>query len=151
MREEKNSAYTVGLLREGQLSGAAELERLCFSEPWSEQALTLLLGENAFGVACERDGRVVAYGGMLTVLDEGQITNIAVHPDARRQGIGRALLTEMLRLARERGLSEISLEVRASNEAAIALYERMGFAVAGRRRHFYRDPTEDALVMLLAL
>ena len=151
MREEKNQAYTVGLLREGQLSGAAELERLCFSEPWSEQALALLLGETAFGVACEQDGRVIAYGGMLTVLDEGQITNIAVHPDARRQGIGRTLLTEMLRLARERGLAEISLEVRASNEAAIALYESMGFAVAGRRRHFYRDPTEDALVMLLAL
>ena len=142
---------TVCPLCAEHLAGAAELERLCFSEPWSEQALALLLGENAYGVACLQNGRVIGYGGMLTVLDEGQVTNIAVHPEAQRQGVGHALVEAMLREARNRGLAEISLEVRASNAAAIGLYERFGFAVAGRRRHFYRDPAEDALVMLLGL
>ncbi len=147
----ENRTFTVCPLGAAHLSGAAELERLCFSEPWSEQALALLLGETAYGIACVQDGRVIAYGGMVTVLDEGQITNIAVHPEARRQGIGRALLSEMIRQARKRGIAEISLEVRESNAAAIGLYESLGFLVAGRRRRFYRDPAEDALVMLLAL
>lgn len=147
----ENRTFTVCPLDASHLAGAAELERLCFSEPWSERALALLLGESAYGVACVQNGRVIAYGGMMTALDEGQVTNIAVHPDARRQGVGRALLSEMLREAQRRGLTQISLEVRASNAAAIGLYESFGFAVAGRRRHFYRDPAEDALVMLLGL
>ena len=129
----------------------AELEALCFSEPWSEKSLELLLGETATGFVCVRDGRVLAYGGMLIAPDEGQITNVAVHPDARREGLGRAIVDALIDEARARGLEQISLEVRVSNLAAIALYERAGFAIAGKRKNFYRRPTEDALVMLKSI
>ena len=133
------------------LAQAAELEAECFAEPWSEKALSLLLGDGAVGYACLRDGTLLAYGGMLIAVDEGQITNIAVRSDARRQGCGRAIMRALEREAIARGLVQISLEVRASNTAAIALYEGIGYQTAGRRRGFYRHPTEDALVMLKTL
>lgn len=134
------------------LEAVAELERLCFSEPWSENALTFLLGDTALGlVALDENGRAIAYVGMLIAPDEGQITCVAVHPSARRQGLGRALIDRLILEAAARGLEQISLEVRVSNEAAIALYERAGFYRAGVRRNFYRKPTEDALVMLRKL
>ena len=136
------------LMKREHLEGVAELERLCFSEPWSEKALELFLDRSAFAVVCTEEERVVAYGGMLTVLDEGQITNVVTHPDHRRRGYGNEVLSAMLDEAGRRGLGEISLEVRASNSAAISLYETAGFAIVGRRRNFYRQPTEDALVML---
>lgn len=133
------------------LEGVAELERLCFAEPWSAKALELLLGDGAYAHVCVVDGEVVAYGGMLLALDEGQVTNVAVHPAHRRRGYGERVFSAMLEEARQRELIQISLEVRASNEAAITLYEKTGFTVAGRRRNFYKHPTEDALVMLKAL
>ena len=133
------------------LSDVAALERLCFGEPWSERALELLLTDWALGIVAERDGRAVAYVGMLIALDEGQITNVAVHPDLRRAGLGAAVVEAMVVEARRLGLTQISLEVRASNQAAIALYRRFGFFEAGRRKGFYRDPREDALVMILEM
>ena len=136
------------LMKQEHLEGVAMLERLCFGEPWSAKALELLLGDGAFAVVCTEGQDVLAYGGMLSVLDEGQVTNIAVHPDHRRCGLGRRVLETMLEEAERRGLTEISLEVRASNHAAISLYEQAGFSVVGRRRSFYKQPTEDALVML---
>ena len=136
------------LMKQEHLEGVATLERLCFGEPWSAKALELLLGNGAFAVVCTEGQDVLAYGGMLSVLDEGQVTNIAVHPDHRRCGLGRRVLETMLEEAERRGLMEISLEVRASNHAAISLYEQAGFSAVGRRRSFYKQPTEDALVML---
>ena len=136
------------LMKQEHLEGVATLERLCFGEPWSAKALELLLGDGAFAVVCTEGQDVLAYGGMLSVLDEGQVTNIAVHPDHRRCGLGRRVLETMLEEAERRGLMEISLEVRASNHAAISLYEQAGFSAVGRRRSFYKQPTEDALVML---
>ncbi len=124
------------------------LERLCFADPWSESSLALLLSETALGfVVCDGE-RAVAYAGMLCVAGEGQITNVAVHPDYRRRGLGRTAVEALLQYAREHDFFEISLEVRASNRAAIALYENLGFSVGGTRRSFYQKPTEDALVML---
>lgn len=138
----------VRRLEECDLAVVAELERLSFAEPWSERALAYLLGESALGVVCLCEGRVVAYGGMQLVLDEGQITNIAVAPDCRRRGYGLAVMEALEREARVRGLVQISLEVRASNEAAIGLYRRLSYREAGRRKGFYRHPVEDALVMI---
>ena len=135
-------------LAEEHLSEVAELERLCFSEPWSEKSLTLLLGDMALGVVCVLDGRVLAYGGMLLAPDEGQITNVAVHPSCRRCGYGRAVTEALLQSAQERELEQVALEVRASNQPAIALYQAFGFEVLGTRKRFYRQPTEDALVMV---
>ena len=94
------------------------------------------------------DPVVTAYGGMLITVDEGQITNIAVHPDYRRKGLGAAIVRTLLRHAKDAKLESVSLEVRASNAAAIKLYEQAGFVEMGRRKGFYQKPTEDALVMV---
>lgn len=137
------------------LNGAAELEKLCFSSPWSASSLELLTNDG-IGVgyvltvpaAPGAEPTVVAYGGMLITVDEGQITNVAVHPDHRRCGYGAAIVRALLRHAKDERLETVSLEVRASNTAAIELYKKAGFAEAGRRKGFYTKPTEDALVMV---
>ena len=132
------------------LRSVASLEQLCFTEPWSEGALELLCREGGLGVvipADTPDGAALAYGGMTLVLDEGAITNIAVRPDCRRQGLGRAIVLSLIEQARALGVTDIYLEVRVSNEAAIALYRSLGFAVVGTRKGFYRHPAEDAFVM----
>ena len=133
------------------LAGVASLEKAVFERPWSEQALTLLCGESAFGFAFVTGDTVSAYGGMLTVLDEGQITNIATHPDHRRKGLAGAVLSALLAEARARGIVSVTLEVRVSNAAAIALYEKFGFMAVGKRPRFYTNPTEDALIMQCVL
>ena len=134
------------------LDGAAELEKLCFSQPWSRKSLELLTNEGiGVGMVCRKDGIVCAYGGMLCAVDEGQITNIATHPDYRRQGYGRAVVEALIRYAKNNGLDSISLEVRESNKAAIALYQELNFKVEGKRKDFYTKPTESALVMVLRI
>lgn len=143
--------FTVERITRAHLAEVAELERLCFHDPWSERSLELLLGSDAVGYVCVSEGRVLAYGGMMLVPDEGQITNIATHPDVRRMGMGRAVVEALIDDAKKRGLEQLSLEVRVSNTAAVALYEDLGFGTAGRRKSFYRKPTEDAWVMIKAL
>ena len=137
------------------LEGAAALEKLCFSSPWSAKSMELLTNDGiGVGYLCtasaapEAEPLVTAYGGMLITVDEGQITNIAVHPDYRRKGLGAAILRSLLRHAKDAKLESVSLEVRVSNTAAIKLYEQAGFVEAGRRKGFYQKPTEDALVMV---
>lgn len=142
---------TVCRLEKEWLAEVAELERLCFADPWSENALAILLEDNACGFICRAEGRVLAYGGMLIVPDEGQITNIAVHPDFRGLGYGRTVLAALTEEARARGLAQMSLEVRVSNLAALTLYGHSGFETAGVRKRFYKHPTEDAFVMLKML
>jgi ribosomal-protein-alanine N-acetyltransferase len=90
---------------------------------------------------------VLGYAGLETVLDEGYITNIAVRPDARRQGVASALLGVFLRFSGAHKLSFLTLEVRESNAAAIALYAGHGFSAVGRRKNYYDDPREDAVLM----
>ncbi|MBR2011146.1 MAG: ribosomal protein S18-alanine N-acetyltransferase [Clostridia bacterium] len=142
----------VGRIAKEHLAGIAALEKLSFAAPWSEDALSFLLREEAVGFACLDDAGIpVAYAGMLTVLDEGQITNVATNPAYRRQGLADAVLTALLTEARLRGLATVSLEVRESNLAAISLYEKHGFSVVGKRNHFYKNPREHALVMLCSL
>ena len=145
------SAWCILAFSREHLSAVAELESAIFSEPWSEKALELLLSSQGVGVVAAQDGEVLAYGGMLVAPDEGQITNVAVRADQRRKGLGRAVLTALESEARARGLLQISLEARVSNVSAIALYESLGYQTLGRRRGFYRHPTEDALVMVKTL
>lgn len=133
------------------LAGVAALEKEVFTVPWSERSLELLCSESGFGFAIMAGDAVIAYGGMMTVLDEGQITNIATHPDCRRQGLAGSVLRALLDEARARGITSVTLEARVSNAAAIALYEKFGFAVVGKRPRFYTQPTEDALTMLLEI
>lgn len=143
------SVFHITRLEDRHLSQAAELERLCFTQPWSESSLAILTRQNGVGIAALTDGgKLVGYCGMLTVLDEGQITNVAVHPEFRRTGIGSALLNRLFEEAKTLGVTQISLEVRESNVAAKELYLRHGFSVAGVRKRFYSHPTEDGLVMV---
>ena len=135
-------------MTEAHLADVAEIERLCFGEPWSEEALRLLLTDGAIGFVCEEDGQATAYGGMILTPFDAQVTNIAVHPTCRRRGLGRAVTEALIAEACKRALEQISLEVRVSNAAAIALYQSLGFYESGRRKHFYRNPAEDAVVML---
>lgn len=139
--------FCIKPIDEKLIPAVAALERECFSEPWSETAIldSFRAGTHFFTV-CDGD-RLIGYAGISTVLDEGYITNVAVTASARRMGAASLLMHRLFQLARERALSFISLEVRRSNEPAIALYERFGFAAEGLRKGFYRDPTEDALIM----
>ena len=133
-------------MEERHLAALAEIERACFHAPWSEQMLREELGRGIFLVA-EQAGETVGYVGCQTVLDEGYITNVAVDPACRRQGIARALIDALQSRAAAAGLAFVTLEVRASNAAAIALYEKVGFVPVGTRRNFYTAPTEDAVLM----
>ncbi len=132
------------------LSAVVELERLSFTLPWSENAFRYEL-ENPVSRAwvVEKDGQVVASLVLWLVLDEAHIATIAVHPDHRRQGIGRILLLHALRMAWDEGARQAFLEVRLSNLAAQELYRQLGFEVSGRRRGYYHDNHEDALLMTL--
>ena len=136
------------------LAAVAKLEQLCFADPWSENALQLLCRPNGYGVVCpksEESEDVLAYAGMTYALDEGSVTNVAVHPDHRRQGLGRAVVCALAEHARLMGIRRIYLEVRISNEPAIVLYRSLGFDKTGVRPNFYRHPTEHALLMCLEL
>lgn len=136
-------------IREEHIKDIAALEKECFSQPWSEVSLREELNKESsnFLVAVNRDNHVVGYVGFNFVLDEGYITNIAVASKCRRCGIAQNLLNEIIVFAQSQRLSFISLEVRASNAAAISLYEKFGFEKAGERRNFYTLPQEDAVIM----
>lgn len=133
------------------VSRLAALEKLCFSEPWSEKGLLEEIDNPAacFWVAV-RENEVLGYGGMHTVLGESYVDNIAVFPEFRGHGVGRTLTAALIEKARENGGVFITLEVRASNVPAIALYRSLGFTEVGVRRNFYTEPREDALIFTLS-
>ena len=137
-------------MQEKHLPALAELEKQCFHAPWSEKMLREELGKGIFLVA-EQDGEVQGYVGCQTVLDEGYITNVAVSPDFRRRGAARRLIAELIARAKEKGLAFVTLEVRESNAPAIALYTGAGFAPVGKRKNFYSNPTENAVLMTISL
>lgn len=130
------------------IAEVAYIEELCFSIPWSAKSLELLIKDKNVGFVAFCDGQVVAYAGMITVLDEGQITNIATHPDYRRRGIARSLMHEIDGYAEDNALSLLSLEVREQNVAAIALYSECGWEKAGIRKNFYSSPRDNGVVMI---
>ena len=131
------------------LDEVAELERICFSTPWSRNMLAEELDNalSAFLVALDDSDQVVGYAGLQVVLDEGYITNVAVRPECRRQGIASKLLQVFLDFAEANQLAFLTLEVRASNYDAIALYGTRGFRSVGRRKNYYEHPREDAIIM----
>lgn len=130
------------------VASVAELEKLCFRDPWSEKSVASELNNplSLWLVALE-DGGVVGYVGSQTVMDETDMMNVAVHPDHRRRGIGQQLIDELVRRLEKQGSVSLTLEVRASNEPAKQMYEKLGFAIAGRRPNYYRNPKEDALIL----
>lgn len=140
--------YNIVPMDRSHIEQIAALERECFSTPWSEAMLTEVLFDTqaSFIVAESEDGGVLGYAGLQVVLDEGYIDNIAVEPNARRHGVADELLDVFCRFG-EANLAFLTLEVRASNEPAIALYRKHGFEEAGRRKNYYTKPTEDAIIM----
>ena len=130
------------------VSEVAELEKLCFSDPWSEKSVTSELdNELALWLVAVEDGRVAGYVGSQTVAGETDMMNIAVHPDFRRRGIAEQLVDALIVQLRMQQSRCLTLEVRASNDAAQALYEKLGFSQIGRRPRYYRNPKEDALIL----
>ncbi len=135
-------------MNEGHVAQVAVLEKLCFSDPWSENSVASEL-ENPLSLwlIAEEDGAVCGYVGSQTVLDETDMMNIAVRPDCRRNGIAAALITELVSRLKAQGSRILRLEVRESNFSAIALYEALGFTQLGLRKNYYRNPKENALIL----
>ena len=135
-------------MEQQHVAQVAELERLCFSDPWSEKSVAEELTNplSAWLVWVE-DDQVLGYVGSQTVLGETDMMNIAVSPECRRKGIGEALIAALIQQLKARESRCLSLEVRGSNAAAIALYEKLGFHQVGRRPNYYRNPREDALIL----
>ncbi|MPM01323.1 Ribosomal-protein-alanine acetyltransferase [bioreactor metagenome] len=132
------------------LQAIADIERACFSAPWSASMLEEeLYNDTASYIVAEgEDGTVLGYAGLRAVLDEGYIDNVAVAKAFRRLGVADALISAFCRFGRAK-LAFLTLEVRASNEGAIALYIKHGFTEAGRRKAYYQNPVEDAILMTL--
>ncbi len=146
MTGEKKTA--VRRMKEADLAGVLFVERACFSDPWSEKVYreTLAL-PYAFYYVAEEEGRIVGTAGLQVIAGEGEISNVAVLPEMRRRGTAAAILDRLLAEAEASGVTDFTLEVRAGNRPAIALYEGFGFREEGRRPGFYEHPKEDALIL----
>ena len=127
----------------------AEVEKACFSTPWSYESLKHDITENqrALYMTAEAGGKICGYAGLWKIIDEGHITNVAVSPEYRRKHIARSLLEALFASAAKQGIERFTLEVRAGNEAAKKLYGGFGFLEAGLRKGYYDDNGEDALIM----
>ncbi len=133
----------------GDVPEMASIEALAFSDPWPATAFHELLAHpfSRMATAVDTSGGIVGYCIMLRALDEAEIANIATAPGFRRRGVGARLLDDAIAAGSEEGVVATFLEVRESNSAAHALYASRGFAAVGRRRGYYRNPVEDALVL----
>ena len=140
---------TIGPMTLTDVEAAHEIERLSFATPWPAYAFEQELRGNrlAHYIVARAEDRLVAFAGIWMMVDDAHVTTISVHPEWRRRGIGRRLLFGLAELAVRVGARRLTLEVRPSNVAALALYGEFGFAVAGRRPGYYSDDGEDALVM----
>ncbi|MBR3594282.1 MAG: ribosomal protein S18-alanine N-acetyltransferase [Clostridia bacterium] len=145
----KLSALLVAVrpMTEADTETVAELENTCFSEPWSQQGLLDSLGSGIRFAVADIMGRIAGYMGVQVTLDEAYVTNVAVFPEFRRLGIGNKLVQDAIGFCEENDIAFLTLEVRESNAKAISLYENAGFAYVGKRKNFYSNPKEDAVLM----
>ena len=163
-------SYTIRRMREEDIPQVVEIEKIAFSRPWTKSIFkaVLLLPYAAYYVAVEDGetgadavntvltgqesaefvpGKIVGVCGVKKIFEEGDISNVAVHPDYRGRGISRKMLEVLMREACEDGVQAFTLEVRAGNEIAVNLYGSLGFCTEGIRPRFYEDPVEDGLIM----
>ncbi|MGH9392344.1 MAG: ribosomal protein S18-alanine N-acetyltransferase [Vicinamibacteria bacterium] len=145
-------SFLIDRMREKDLPRVLEIERACFPDPWSRDSFLYEIRDNVCAsnfVLREpgASGRIAAYACVWYIEEEAHINNLAVHPEARRRGLGRRLMRAVLREAIRRGCRTALLQVRPSNEAAITLYRSVGFVPGGRRRSYYSNTGEDAIVM----
>ena len=126
----------------------ADLEKMCFHDPWSLNSIASEVSNklSLWFVAVENE-KVIGYVGSQTVLGETDMMNIAVHPDCRKRGIATLLITHLVDALAQQGSHSLMLEVRESNENAISVYRKLGFMDVGRRKNYYRNPKEDALIL----
>lgn len=146
-------AFQIVPMTGEHLAQVKAIERACFPDPWSDQVFadSLASEDTTALTALSGDGAVLGYLFSTAVLDEGGVDNIAVLPEARRQGVASALLDAFHAYGRSRGLRQVFLEVRPSNLGALALYGKKGYQEAGRRKNYYLRPREDAILMKLEL
>jgi ribosomal-protein-alanine N-acetyltransferase len=142
------SNYLVRRMTERDLDEVMAIEQQVFTLPWSRQSyMGELRNQFATYLVCDREAQLVGYIGIWVVFDEAHITNVAVHPKWRGQGLGRVLMEEAEKIARQKKALRIMLEVRPSNSAALSLYQSLGYMETGRRKEYYSDNGEDAILM----
>jgi ribosomal-protein-alanine N-acetyltransferase len=148
---EDRSPLTIDYLRDEHIKALMEIEVRSFGAPWSEWAYRNEMNNAAavYLVGLMPDGRVAGYAGAWIVLDEAHVTTIAIHPDLRGRKLGKAILVALLDATAERGAIRATLEVRPSNTAALEMYRKFGFRPVGRRKSYYSDNREDAIIMWL--
>ncbi len=142
-------SISITRMKKEDLDDVMEIEHLSFAVPWSRESFENEIENNRYAcyVVAKQGYKVAGYGGMWLVFDEAHITNIAVHPFYRRRGIGRAILKALIDIAEDNHITSMTLEVRESNIAAQKLYAAFDFKVVGRRKNYYADNREDALLM----
>lgn len=145
----EKSEIVIAKMQDKDIPEVANIEARVFSMPWSEQGFADALKQDTIFVTAKQEEQVVGYCGMYCSFEEGEITNVAVLPEAQNLGIGKKIISGLLRAAQEKNISRIVLEVRVSNLSAIRLYEGFGFQKAGIRKGFYEKPREDAAIMIL--
>lgn len=139
---------TVERMNSFNILGVKEISDLSFSSPWSLLSMEKeLINKNAIYIVVKLGSKVVAFGGMWIIFDEGHITNIAVHPDFRRNNFGDIVVENLFKIAKDKNMASLTLEVRSSNIAAINLYKKHNFSVEGIRKNYYQSPREDGYIM----
>lgn len=140
---------TIRMMEETDLDRIMQVEKSCFTTPWSRDSFLLEITKNQLAkyLVAEVDGIIAGYGGIWLILDEGHITNIAVDEEYRRLGLGKKLLEELIMLCKRYEIGSMTLEVREDNDPAIALYKSYGFIESGRRANYYQDVGKDAILM----
>lgn len=140
---------SVRKMQAADVEAVSQIEAAVFSQPWSRQGfLETLKMKNTIFLVAEENEKILGYAGMYAALDEGEITNVAVAPEARCRGVGQRLIEEIKKEAEKKSVVQIILEVRVSNNSAIRLYRRNGFVSCGIRKGFYDFPKEDAYIMI---
>jgi ribosomal-protein-alanine N-acetyltransferase len=143
-------SFNIRPMHPADLARVLEIEVVCFSTPWKDATFRGLMRRTDTDLyVAELDDRIVGYAACWTVIDQSELGNVAVAPEARGQGVGGTLVDTVVERVKERGAHELFLEVRESNLVAQSIYRERGFTVVGRRRSYYAQPTEDALVMRL--
>jgi len=144
-----NEKFHLAPLKPGHLDQVLKIERVSFPTPWSREAFLSELLQNSLAhyFTCFCGDELIGYGGMWIIVDEAHITNVAVHPDYRGQRVGEIIMLHLMAQAMERGAYKMTLEVRPSNLSAQNLYNRLGFEAVGRRKGYYTDTHEDAIIM----
>lgn len=139
---------TIEEMKENDIDGVFEVEKNCFEDYWSKDSFKKELSNNlAKYLVAKIDNKVVGYVGIWFVVDEGHITNVAVHEDYRGQKIGDQLIKELVQVCKNNKIISMTLEVRASNVVAQNLYKKYGFKMAGIRKEYYSNNKEDAIIM----